>query len=98
MSKKGTDFSEENYDRSQKNEVYKTLICEPMTMLEVANQLNIFRANICRHIDELRRKGLAVCIRKRRCTISGNAYVGEYSTDPSLFPEDNQLNFIFDND
>ena len=88
-------ISEVNEYRNQKNKVYQALFHEPMTMLEVANQLNIFRANICRYVDEFEQKGLVVCTRKRRCTISGFAFVGEYTADPDLFPEDNQLKINF---
>jgi len=95
MSNRVINMLEENEYRNQKNKVYQALFHEPMTMLEVAYQLNIFRANICRYVDEFEEKGLVVCTRKRRFTISGYPFVGEYTANPDLFPEDNQLRFSF---
>ncbi len=95
MSNRVICMSEENEFRNQKNKVYQALLYEPMTMLEVANLLNIRRANICRYVDKFEEKGSVVCIRKRRCTISGYPFVGEYTADADLFPEDNQLKFDF---
>lgn len=88
-------FNDESNKKTQQKLVYKAFYREPLTMLEVSNELNIFRANICRYVDEWEKQGLIMCVRKRKCTISGHPFVGEYTTNPKLFPEDNQLTFDF---
>jgi hypothetical protein len=35
--------------------------------------------------------GIVCLVTKRKCTISGHPFVGEYTADKGLFPEDNQL-------
>jgi DNA-binding transcriptional regulator LsrR (DeoR family) len=82
---------EENEKRAQKSRVYKALLIEPLTMLEISNYTNIRRANICRYISEMEEAGIVCIIAKRKCTISGHPFVGEYTADKSLFPYDNQL-------
>lgn len=86
---------DENEFKNQKICVYKVLLKEPLTMLEIASLTNIRRANICRYISEFEELGIVAMMRKRKCTISGYPFVGEYTADKSLFPEDNQLNFDF---
>jgi DNA-binding transcriptional regulator LsrR (DeoR family) len=82
---------DENEKRAQKIRVYKALLIEPMTMLEISNYTNIYRANICRYISEMEETGIVCLVTKRKCTISGHPFVGEYTADKGLFPLDNQL-------
>ena len=88
-------FDEESNSKSQKKLVFNEFYREPLTMLEVSNELNIFRANICRYVDEWEKRGLIRFVVKRKCTISGYPFVGAYTTNPEYFPEDNQLTFDF---
>lgn len=82
---------ENNEFRNQKIKVFETLKTEPLTMLEISNLTNIRRANICRYVNEMEKKGIVAQVGVRKCTISGYPFVGEYSSDPDLFPVDNQL-------
>ena len=46
--------------------------------------------NICRYVDELRDSNSIAVVKKDFCEISG--FLAEYlTTDPALFPNDNQL-------
>lgn len=91
MSRPVINLFEKNEFQNQKVRVYEALKIEPMTMLEVANYTNVRRANICWYIDEMKESGLVAMTGLRKCTISGYPYVGEYTSNPDLFPEDNQL-------
>jgi hypothetical protein len=87
-------MTSENYNdrfEAEYNQVYKYLKRNSLTMLEIAECLNIRRANICRYLATMQTKNKAAIVQFRKCSISGNPHVGEYTTDPSSFPEDNQL-------
>jgi hypothetical protein len=70
--------------------VYSAFFDAPKSMLEVAVQTKIFRANICRFVRSLRKNDKIFLVEKRRCKITGQI-VGAYSTNPELKPFDNQL-------
>lgn len=60
----------------------------PATMLMIAHQTGIERANVCRHVATLRKTNSISLTGKRLCKIS-NYTAGYYTTDPSLM--DSQL-------
>jgi len=60
------------------------------TMLEVAFELNILRANICRYVDDLKKSDRIYLVGYRLCSISKHT-AGIYTTNPENKPEDNQL-------
>lgn len=75
----------------QLQRVYNALKEKPMTMKETDIYTGVMRENICRYIDILFEQGKIAIIRKRKCTITGYPYVNEYTTNPDLFPKNNQL-------
>jgi predicted transcriptional regulator len=91
MSSRVKNIFEENEKIDQKSRVYKALLIEPLTMLEVAIYTNVRRANICRYISEMEEAGIVCLIAKRKCTISGHPFVGEYTANKGLFPLSNQM-------
>ena len=76
--------------RAQLLVVYNALKEKPMTMMDLAVETGIMRANICRHIAKLESQWKIAIIRKRRCIITGEM-VNEYTANPELFPKSNQL-------
>lgn len=75
--------------------IYNAFTVKPMTMKEVDVYTGIMRENVCRHVDTLHNQGRIAVIRKRKCSITG-WIANEYTTNPSLFPIDNQLNLFCD--
>jgi hypothetical protein len=65
-------------------------------MKEIFIETGIMRENICRYIDILLENGKIKITQKRKCTITGHSSVNEYTANPELFPQSNQLN-LFDN-
>lgn len=75
----------------QLQRVYYALKEKPMTMKETDVYTGVMRENICRYIDILFEQGKIAITRKRKCTITNYPYVNEYTTNPDLFPKNNQL-------
>jgi len=82
---------------TQYETVYHSFKKRPQTMLEVSIATGILRANICRYVAEMQRKGQIQIIRKGLDSYT-RFKAGFYSTDESLFTKSNvsQLN-MFDN-
>ena len=79
-----------DYD-NQSNIVFKAFGQFPKTMQEVHVETNIDRANICRYVGHFRDQNRIALIGYRKCKVTGFTIVGEYSTNPDLFPKSNQL-------
>jgi hypothetical protein len=88
---KGTD------SRTQYQIVYQSFEECPKTMLQVFIESGILRANICRYVADMERKGLIQVIRKGYCPYT-HAVAGFYSTDKALFIKSavSQLNLFED--
>lgn len=79
--------------QAQLTKVYNAFKEKPMTMLEADYISGIMRSNICWYIDDLIEQGRIAMIRKRKCTITGRI-VKEFTANPDLFPQSNQLSFF----
>jgi hypothetical protein len=86
----------DNHFASQYKTVYECFKEHPKTMLQVSIETGILRANICRYIAEMEKKGQIQVIRKGFCPYT-HFRAGFYSTDEVLFtkPDVSQLN-LFD--
>lgn len=81
--------------KAQLEMVYQAFTEKPMTMKEADVCTGIMRENICRYVNTLLESGRIAIIRKRKCTITGYPYVQEYTGNPDLFPQSNQLTIRF---
>ena len=79
---------------SELKAVYKAFFEKPRTMKEVTIVTGIVRESICWYCKELRESSRLFFLRKRRCTIT-KELVNEYTTNPDLVEDDNQLD-LFD--
>lgn len=77
--------------KAQLQRVYRALIVKPMTMKEIDVCTGVMRENICRYISTLMEQNKIAIIKQRKCTITGFSRVNEYTADPDLFPQSNQL-------
>jgi hypothetical protein len=71
--------------QTQKNKVFAALLKAPKTMLMVAHETGIERANICRHIASLRAENRVRVYRYGLCKITKHR-AGYLTTDPEIFP------------
>ncbi len=83
--------SKDKQFKAQLTKVYKAFADKPMTMKEADVYTGVMRENICRYVDTLLEQGRIAIIRKRKCSVTGYPYVNEYTTNPNLFPQSNQL-------
>lgn len=81
---KDTDF------QVQTQRVFKAFYKQPKTMLMVTVETGILRANICRYVAEWKKENSICVARKGICPISKHG-AGFYTTNPEMFPFDNQL-------
>lgn len=74
--------------------VFKALSkAEPMTRLQVAEQTNIRRANVCWYIRDFKKHSQVAVVKKGIDPIT--KHKAEFlTTNPDLFPEDNQTNLF----
>ena len=77
--------------KAQMAKVYKAFTEKPMTMKEADVCTGVMRENICRYVKELLEQRLIAILRKRKCTVTGYPNVTEYTGNPDLFPQSNQL-------
>lgn len=80
-----------NYDKDtnilhQGQIVYRSFLKKPKTMLSVAMETGIFRANICRYVAEMEEKGLIQLIYRAEDPIAQRV-AGYYSTNKEYFKE-----------
>lgn len=80
--------------KAQLVKVYKAFIACPMTMKEADIYTGVMRESICRYTKTLLEQGKIVILKKRRCTITGYPHVNEYTGNPYLFPQTNQLSLF----
>ncbi len=71
--------------QAQMQRVFAALYRQPKTMLMVAVETGILRANICRYVAELQKQNRISIVRKGFCPISKHR-AGFYTTNPDLFP------------
>ena len=64
------------------NELEKT----PATMLMLAKQTNIERANICRYINTMKENNDVAIVKRHFCKVT-NYLAAYYTTDKNLFPK-----------
>lgn len=74
--------------RRQMQRVFLSLYKKPKTMLMVAEETGIYRANICRYVAEWERRNCIQIYRKGLCPIT-NHRAGFYTTNPELFTTTN---------
>jgi len=79
-----------NTYKTQLQIVDEILRKQPLTMLQVAMITGIYRANVCRYIRNLRKLQKVAIVKKDFCPISFHC-AGFYSTNPALFPDNNQM-------
>jgi len=79
--------------QSQKERVYLSFSQYPKTMLMVAIETGIYRANICRIVAELRKEKRIEVSRNQLCKVSGYR-AGFLTTNPDLFSKVEQLNLF----
>lgn len=65
--------------------IFQAFYGQPKTMLMVAVETGILRANICRYVSQLEKHNLIRLVRKGICPISKHR-AGFYTTNPELFP------------
>ncbi len=83
--------AKDNHFQDQLSKVYKAFKAKPLTMKEADVQTNIMRENICRYVNKLLSEGKIAIRKQRKCQVTGYPYVNEYTGNPDLFPETNQL-------
>lgn len=79
---------------AQSQLVYKALFKRPMTRLEVSKVTDIERANVCRYVGKLRKSNRIAVVRVGICPISKYSKVEFLTTNPDLYPKNNQLNLF----
>jgi predicted transcriptional regulator len=85
--------NEGNQFQRQIQRVYNLLKTTSATRKEISVLLDIDRANICWHVDNLKDNFRLWIVRKRKCSITG--YTAEELTcNPELKPEDHQLKML----
>jgi len=75
---------------AQKRRAFKAFFGPPKTMLQVAIETGILRANICRYKAEFQRVGTIQIVKKDLCPISKHRS-GFLTTNPKYFPKNMQL-------
>jgi len=71
---------------AQMKQVFEAFKRKPSTMLMVSIETGILRANICRYVAILEKKGSIQLLRQGLCEISKHC-AGYYSTDTNLFTQ-----------
>ena len=79
---KGQD--KDKHFKAQMKKVFASFQRKPSTMLMVAVETGILRANICRYIAQWQRQGKIQLIKMGICPISKHR-AGFYTTSPDLF-------------
>jgi predicted Rossmann fold nucleotide-binding protein DprA/Smf involved in DNA uptake len=82
-----------NKDKHFKNQmqvIFKAFHKRPATMLMIALETGILRANICRYVAEWEKQGNIQVVKKGYCVFTKHI-AGYYTTNKELFKEDNQL-------
>lgn len=75
--------------RSQDQKVFNAFFGGSKTMLEVAEETGVRRANICWSVSKWEDSGHIAMVKEGLCPISKHR-AGFYTTNPDLFPKPNQ--------
>ena len=70
--------------RTQRQRVAAAFYERPKTMLMIAKETEIRRANVCRYVAELRQYDNIFLVKKGICEVSKYPGVGHYTTNPDL--------------
>jgi len=81
----------EQHNEIQRKKIFEALKVKPMTMKEIERFTGIQRSNVCWRLAPLRESEIVKHTRNRKCTISLESGVMEFTANQDLFPEDNQL-------
>lgn len=76
--------------QSQADTIYQSFFEKPKTMKMVDVETGIDRANICREVSKLRDLGKIEVVKTGLCKITKHR-AGYFTTNPELFPRNNQL-------
>lgn len=90
-------LSEGMHFQAQMKIVFNAFLETPKTMLMVAHETGIERANICRYVAEWREYDKIAVVRRGFCPIT-HFRAGFYTTDPALFPTIPQIPELFPED
>ena len=85
----------EQHNEAQRKKIFEALKVKPMTMKEIECVTGIQRSNVCWLLAPLRDSELVKHTRNRKCTISSESGVMEFTANQDLFPRSNQLK-LFD--
>lgn len=81
--------------KDQFKNTFDALWDEPKTMLQVAREIGVERANICRYVATLRKAQKVAVAKKGICPITLHE-AGFLTTDPAKFPPIAQLTISFE--
>jgi len=96
MSNSDFNPDQKGYDKDRKiltqfEKVLRAFFEEPKTMKMVDVETKVMRENVCRYVRRLRKQSRIAIVKYGRCPITHDNHVGFYTTNPDLFPSDNQL-------
>jgi hypothetical protein len=74
------EFTEKTDRKTQEKRVFDAMYRRPVTMLMAAHSTGVERANSCRIVDRLRKRGMIWLLYKLPCEISKDR-AGYYTTD-----------------
>ena len=80
-----TRHSKDKRFKAQMKKVFAAFECKPSTMLMVAFETGILRANICRYVAKWENQDKIQLVKIGICPISKHG-AGFYTTNPELFP------------
>ncbi|MDR3226152.1 MAG: hypothetical protein LBT56_00575 [Prevotellaceae bacterium] len=80
-----------NKNYAQLEKTKSAFFQKPCTMMEVAKNTGIERANICRYVSKLRKCDNIWLVNIGRCPITGHKKVGNLTTNPKFAPKNIQL-------
>jgi len=81
-------LNRQNKDKEYFTQYQKTIEAfrsSPKTMLMVAKEIGIERANICRYIRAMKKAGIVWLVKKDLCKVTKHR-AGYYTTDPDKAP------------
>ena len=71
-----------HFDQLKQTQI--AFFAQPQTMMQIARQVGIDRANVCWYVRDLRKAGAIWLIRKGICPITRADGVGFWSTNPKF--------------
>ena len=82
--------SKDSHFQNQFKVVFEGFYTAPQTMKELSVRTGIDRANICRYCKTMRENRSIALVKKAYCSVTKH-WAGKYTTNPDLFPIDQQL-------